>query len=188
MNLFLLNTLIDENVASLCDKHVVKMILETAQVVWATWHLHVGDLGYIEQQHGIKPYKKTHVNHPIAIWVRKHKNHYEYAVRYGLLLCHEYTRRYGKIHKTQAHLELLMQLGFPVQKMDVPPPKKAKPIVKATCNIPGDFMYFPMCFDESYVIRDDSDNVLGVESYRNYYKSKADKFKMAWKTDVPIWF
>lgn len=191
MNLFLLNTIIEHNVNSLCDKHVIKMILETAQVLWATWHLHIGDLDFIEQQHGIKPYRKTHVNHPITIWVREHKNHYDYAVRYGLLLCHEYTRRYGKIHKTQAHLELLFWLGYPPQQIDVPPPKKAKPVIKATNDIPGDFLYFPMCFGknpEPYIIRDDNNNVLGVESYRNYYKSKADKFNMAWKTEVPIWF
>ena len=91
------------------------------------------------------------------------------------------------MHKTQEHLEILFHLGFPTTE-NVPPPKKPKKTIKAVHNIPGDLIYFPMCFDEKYVIRDECDNVLGIESYRNYYKSKADSFKMVWKTTTPEWF
>jgi len=189
MNLFLIDLLIESSVKSLCDKHVVKMILETAQVLWCAWHFHTDKnvLDRVESHYNIKPYKKTHTNHPISIWIREHVNHYEYTVRYGLLLCHEYTRRYGKIHKTQQHLEILFHMGFPTIE-GVPPPKKPKKTIKATHNIPGDLTYFPMCFDEKYVVRDDLGNVLGVESYRNYYQSKSDNFKMVWKTETPNWF
>lgn len=188
MNLFLIDMILEQCASSLCDKHVVKMILETAQVLWCAWHLHKPNIEFIENLYGIKPYKKTHVNHPISIWIRESINHYEYAVRYGLLLCQEYTRRYGKIHKTQQHLELLFWLGFPTVECEVEPPKTKKVTIKATHNIPGGLTYFPMCFDEEYLVRDDIGNVLGVESYRNYYQSKQDKFKMVWKTQTPDWF
>ena len=183
--------LLENCASSMCDKHTIKMILETAQVLWCSWHLHKGDLSFIEQTYGITPYKKTHVNHPISIWIRDHPNHYEYTARYGLLLCQEYTRRYGKIHKTQAHLELLFWLGYPTQECIVDPPKTKKVTIKATHNIPGDLQYFPMCFGdeyEKYLVKDQHDNILGVESYRNYYRSKQDKFDMKWKTEVPSWF
>ncbi|MAJ82131.1 MAG: hypothetical protein CMF41_04370 [Legionellales bacterium] len=188
MNLFLIDMILEQSASGMCDKHVVKMILETAQVLWCAWHLHKPDLTFMEELYNIKPYKKTHINHPISIWIRSHPQHYEYAVRYGLLLCHEYTRRYGKVHKTQAHMELLFWLGYPNIECEVSPPKTKKVTVKATHNIPGDLEYFPMCFAEEYIVRDASGNVLGVESYRNYYQSKQDKFKMVWKTDIPTWF
>jgi hypothetical protein len=164
------------------------MILETAQVLWCCWHVHKGDLSYIEKTYGITPYKKTHVNHPISIWIRDHRNHYEYAVRYGLLLCHEYTKRYGKVHKTHDHLQLLFWLGYPEPECIVDAPKTTKVTIKATHNIPGDLKYFPMCFDEEYLIKDENENILGVESYRNYYQSKQNKFDMKWKTTTPSWF
>ena len=66
------------------------------------------------------------------------------------------------------------------------PPKKSKPIVKATTNIPGDLLYFPMCFDKEYLVYNDAGEVMGVESYRNYYNSKQD-VKMVWKGNKPDW-
>jgi hypothetical protein len=79
-----------------CDKHVVKMILETAQLLYSA--------------HPVVPangYKKTHVNHPCAIWTRESLDNYLWLCDLGLALCAEYTFRYGKIHKTQLHLEWL---------------------------------------------------------------------------------
>jgi hypothetical protein len=79
-----------------CDKHVVKMILETAQLLYTA--------------HEVLPpgaYKKTHLNHPCAIWTRESKDNYKWLCQLGLALCKEYTFRYGKIHKTQAHIEWL---------------------------------------------------------------------------------
>lgn len=72
------------------DKHVVKMILETAQLLcgshWATG--------------GEAPYKLSHKNHPSAIWTREDLNNYIWLCQLGLNLCFEYTRRYKKTHKT----------------------------------------------------------------------------------------
>ena len=72
------------------DKHVVKMILETAQLLcgahWATG--------------GEAPYKLSHKNHPSAIWVREDLNNYVWLCSLGIKLCWEYKHRYGKTHKT----------------------------------------------------------------------------------------
>jgi hypothetical protein len=79
-----------------CDKHVVKMILETAQLLYTA--------------HEVLPpggYKKTHLNHPCAIWTRESQDNYIWLCQLGMALCVEYTFRYGKIHKTQAHIEWL---------------------------------------------------------------------------------
>ena len=79
------------------DKHVVKMILETAQLL-STAHWLSGGEG---------PYRATHKNHPSAIWARSNKSNYRWLCELGMELCKEYTYRYGKIHKTQQHLEWL---------------------------------------------------------------------------------
>mgnify|MGYP003340310448 FL=1 len=72
------------------DKHVVKMILETAQLLcgahWATG--------------GEAPYKLSHKNHPSAIWTRTNKENYKWLCLLGLELCWEYQSRYNKTHKT----------------------------------------------------------------------------------------
>lgn len=74
-----------------CDKHVVKMILETAQLLCGAHHM-TGSTA---------PYKLSHKNHPCSIWVRQSKNNYRWLVELGLSLCAEYTERYGKIHKSE---------------------------------------------------------------------------------------
>lgn len=73
-----------------CDKHVVKMILETAQLLSTAHH----------ERGSTAPYKPTHRNHPSAVWVRSGVKQYNWA--YSLLeaLSDEYTLRYGKVHKT----------------------------------------------------------------------------------------
>lgn len=79
------------------DKHVVKMILETAQLLcgvhWVT-----------DSQYSI-PYKLSHKNHPCSIWVRECIENYIWLCDLGLSLCEEYTYRYGKRHKSQDIIE-----------------------------------------------------------------------------------
>ena len=84
-----------------CDKHVVKMILETAQLLY-TCH-------WILNADGLPPesYKKSHINHPCAIWVRESLANYLWLCELGNYLCEEYTFRYKKTHKTQQHLAWL---------------------------------------------------------------------------------
>lgn len=83
-----------------CDKHVVKMILETAQMLYSVhWVLEL-DLPD-------NAYKLAHKNHPCSIWARTSLSNYLWLCSLGLSLCNEYTFRYDKIHKTQSHIEWL---------------------------------------------------------------------------------
>lgn len=83
-----------------CDKHVVKMILETAQLLYTAHHV-VGTPDLPPTA-----YKKTHANHPCALWVRESRANYLWLVELGWWLCKEYQHRYGthKIHKTEWHI------------------------------------------------------------------------------------
>jgi hypothetical protein len=75
-----------------CDKHVVKMILETAQILCTAQH-----------RHGARPedtpYRAAYVNHPCTRWAGDSKSNYLWLVQLGQELGTEYTRRYGKVHK-----------------------------------------------------------------------------------------
>jgi len=73
----------------LCNKHVVKMLLESAQLLVTAF------------PPGTTRYKHTHVNHPCAKWVRASLSNYEWLLKHACELCNEYTRRYGKVHKTE---------------------------------------------------------------------------------------
>lgn len=89
MNIFVL----DEN-PRLCaqqhiDKHVVKMPLETAQMLCTA----------ISVCGGESVYKVAHKNHPCSIWARETRSNFVWLVELGWELCLEYQFRYGKTHK-----------------------------------------------------------------------------------------
>ena len=106
-----------------CDKHVVKMILECAQLLYcAHWIL---------SPHGVPEfaYKKTHMNHPCSIWVRESIENYEWLCNLAMALCEEYTFRYVKTHKTQTHIEwLIRNPPFDIPAVPQTPIRLAMPI------------------------------------------------------------
>lgn len=75
------------------NKHVVKMILESAQMLCTAHHCH--GLDYETEW---VPYKKAHVNHPSTRWVRQSASNYLWLYYHMLALGDEYTKRYGKTH------------------------------------------------------------------------------------------
>ena len=95
MNIFYLDE--DPEVAAIVqyNKHVVKMILESAQMLCTAHHCY----GDREQKENV-PYKQAHLNHPSTIWARKSKATYMWLYEHMLALGHEYTHRYGKVHKS----------------------------------------------------------------------------------------
>ena len=93
MNIFILDKDVKKNAQYHCDKHVVKMILETAQLLCGVHHM-------TDQVTDQVPYKLSHKNHPCAIWARESYTNYLYLCELGLALCDEYTHRYGKRHKS----------------------------------------------------------------------------------------
>lgn len=88
MNIFYLHD--NPRTASIyhCDKHIVKMPLETAQMLCTSHWLSGNDA----------PYKLTHKNHPCNLWLMESLANYDWLTKLGKELCKEYTFRYGKIH------------------------------------------------------------------------------------------
>ena len=102
MNIFFLHMIPYICAEMHCDKHVVKMVLETCQLLCSAWHM-------VDPEHGIykPPYKLAHKNHPCSIWTRQSIDNYKWLCELGIELSKEYTYRYGKIHKCQEYIEEL---------------------------------------------------------------------------------
>lgn len=95
MNIFVLDQNPVKAAVSQCDKHVVKMILETAQMLSTVLSDYGVDLGY----------KPTHRKHPCTLWTGMSRENFEWLTKHGMALSDEYTSRYGKVHKSQAIIE-----------------------------------------------------------------------------------
>lgn len=125
MNIFVIDD--DPIIAarSLCDKHVVKMILESAQLLSTAHHIIDGEelpavkgskkkrYKHHSQYRDSILYRITHINHPCTIWTRETAENYNWLFLHFMEMCKEYTRRYGKIHACERNTELVDILKEP---------------------------------------------------------------------------
>jgi hypothetical protein len=187
MNIFLLDY--DQELCARyhCDKHVVKMIVEYAQLLSTAHRLLDGMLTEVEYitksgfprkkkvwsflPHPDRPdrreavlYKVTHANHPCAVWARASLGNYYWLASLLNNLCAEYTYRYGKVHKVQSSGLLRLLERHPKLFL-----KKAAPtkITKRPQTMPDEFM------------RDNP-----VEAYRAFYLGS--KMRFAKWTNRPV--
>ena len=151
MNIFLLDKNPSKCAAYHCDKHVVKMILESAQML-CTAHWQTGSEA---------PYKPTHVNHPCNLWLLQSLDNYNFLCNLGYELCKEYTRRYGRVHKTQAVIEWCMANLPEITSNGLTPFAQAMP--------------------EEYKGKN------AVKAYRNYYIGEKKGFAKYTNRSVPSW-
>lgn len=104
------------------DKHCVKMIVETAQILSTVHHLYNSE--NLEQY-----YKPTHKNHPSTQWATKSKENYKWLWKLLFELCNEYTHRYGKCHKVvwSGLLEALHNFPIDIPSIQFSEPPQAMP-------------------------------------------------------------
>jgi hypothetical protein len=184
MNIFYL-----DNNPTICaqmhnDKHVIKMILESAQLL-STAHRVLDGVETIglsqsgrkkkiwklaDEQLDSQLYSATHQNHPSAIWVRQSIGNYNWLALLLANLCAEYTYRYGKVHKCQ-------ESGLVALLLVVAPKNiSKKPFNEPTPAMPAD------------VIVEGS----SLASYRNYYiNNKQHLASWSGKINsrrIPEWF
>ena len=110
------------------DKHVVKMILEYAQLL-STAHRLLDGQEVVSAANNRKKkiwvhpdvdldatlYKATHINHPSAKWCRHSLSNYQWLFDLWVNLLDEYTHRYGKEH---ASIRLLSTLSKAPKNID----------------------------------------------------------------------
>ncbi len=178
MNIFVLDSKPRLAAEYHCDKHVIKMILESAQLL-STAHRVLDGTECIRISPGGRKlkdyklddlvkdellYKATHVNHPCAIWAREAVGNYIWLHDLFYCLCKEYTLRYNKIHLTESKLlDLLCEYPQKISGGPITPFVQAMP--------------------DEYKVSDDA-----VTAYRNYYLN--DKADIAvWKySQTPFWW
>jgi len=159
------------------DKHVVKMILESAQLLSTAHRVLDGKMeirnrlvpGTLEtpkyRKHKVWTlpdgrndilYQATHINHPSAIWCRNSIENYTWLVDHFFALMNEYTYRYEKQHKCYGEISYMLQS----------PPKNLHKY---------EWTPMPSCMADEYIISNEP-----LTNYRNYYimgKSKMHKWK-----------
>ena len=94
MNIFFTDPNPAQCALNLCDKHVVKMTLETAQI-----------LSTVKHRYGVADsltYRETHRNHPCVLWAGDSAPNYVWLVQHGYALAAEYAYRFEKVHKSLA--------------------------------------------------------------------------------------
>jgi len=94
MNIFVLSLDPREAATMMCNKHVVKMIVESAQILCTVAHKRGVDV----------PYLPTHQHHPCVKWTAASLGNQAWLQEHFLGLCDEYTRRYHRIHATEVKL------------------------------------------------------------------------------------
>lgn len=155
MNIFYIDRNPVTAAKAMTNKHVVKMILESAQLL-STAHRVLDGIPTVQlSKSGARLtryahsndvlYKSTHINHPSAVWVRTSTSNYMWLYQHFCALCDEYTARYGKVHATDARLRAVL----------------ATPPVALTSDKPT---LIPCAMPDKYIFAADP-----VRSYRDYY-------------------
>lgn len=99
MNIFATSKSAIQSAEYLDDKRVVKMVLETAQLLATSINLCGGKATY----------KSTHINHPCSIWARTSKSNYIWLMMHFNALLAEYSKRFSKTHKCAQYFDEFME-------------------------------------------------------------------------------
>ena len=100
MNIFFLHKDPSRAARMQCDKHVVKMVLETTQMLSTAARRNGFDIGY----------KAAYPNHPMTRWVGDNNHNFSWALEHAQELSKEYTARYGKFHASQKVIDKFLSL------------------------------------------------------------------------------
>lgn len=185
MNIFVLDSSPVLAAQYQCDKHVVKMIVESAQMLSTAHRLLDGTQSeesrinksgktrnvkvwrLDDSELDAKLYGVTHRGHPSTLWTMESLSNYIWHYQHFCALCDEYTFRYGKKHKTDEKLRFVLD--------DAPQNIKDVPQTRFRLAMKSQ----PQCINE--------DDPIG--SYRAFYQTKQGRFKMVWsKRGRPDWF
>lgn len=108
MNIFALYTDPRYSAIEQIDAHVVKMTLETAQILSTAAMIRIPDIR--ERMPTGTFYKPTHVNHGCVRWAASNVRNYNWLISHFQALLTEYTRRFGKRHKCGTMVTTFMEV------------------------------------------------------------------------------
>ena len=152
MNIFYLHNDPYKAATYFYDKHKVKMILESAQML-CTAHHHYDNGDNV-------PYKKAHYNHPSTKWCRENKNNYRWLYNHMIALGDEYTARYGKTHLTITKCKDALDCyppGMPWGKFTQPPQCMPDQYKVPGCSITAYWNYYE---GEKYLVANKNEQLI----------------------------
>lgn len=117
MNIFAVEWEPHQAARALCDKHVGKMLVESAQM-----------LSTVARGKNISaPYKSTHHNHPCTKWTRESHQNWSWLLQHAIALNHEWKIRFGKSHKTGDALAIIEKIPPFLPSLGLTPFAQAMP-------------------------------------------------------------
>src|SRR5574337_55092 len=121
MNIFVLDENVQRCAQAHLDKHCVKMILETTQLLNNALIAHCSEYEPV--------YNVAHKNHPCSLWAAESIENFLWLLNLGDCLCKEYTFRYGRIHKCEPMIKSFFRLTDKIDlpKIDMTPYKLCMP-------------------------------------------------------------
>jgi len=189
MNIFYLDKDPVKSAELHCDKHVVKMIIEYAQLMSTAHRVLDGDLyeDRTANNHRIKRwrlsdsnmenvlYKASHINHPSNIWIRSSDSHYQFVYDMFVALCNEYTHRYGRVHLTEEKLkDVLQHLPSNIANINFVDPPQAMPDDVKTSDAVDAYQNYYRVYKKGFAKWTDREtpafmkNILGKENVSKY--------------------
>ena len=176
MNIFYLHEDTKECAKQHLDKHVVKMILEYAQLLSTAHRLLDGHEYEGKSISGRKAmrwklddsrednlYLASHMKHPSGIWCRETTANYMWLYSLWRDLMQEYTFRYGKHHVAERLIPFLDILPTNIKNGDMTP--------------------MPQCMPEDYKVPTNS-----IQAYHNYYINDKQPFAVWTNRPIPEWY
>lgn len=164
MNIFALH--IQPNISAKyhCDKHVVKMIVESAQMISTVFDKY--------GQRKFWMYKSCFPHHPCTLWAGYSRRNLIWLIDLGYHLCLEYTKRYGKTHKCFG-----MYLLWKKLVLDLPIPDKK-------------FTNFALAVLPELKEKAGNDYTLleAINCYREYYMIHKVEMKKWKNVEKPFWW
>jgi hypothetical protein len=186
MNIFAVSVNPKTAANNLCDKHIPKMIVETAQML-STAHRLLDGAEYqgssatgravkrwrLDYQRDSLVYHAGYVNHPCTTWCRSTLGNYQWLATHGRQLCEEFKYRYMKPHKTESLMDFLLN----------------NPPVKITQSTAVEDFTLAMPDTYKFSVGVDGEPLSKVEKYRNFYICEKSRFAY-WKNfnNVPMWY
>ena len=124
MNIFYFNHSPVTSAEAQPDKMLVKMPLETAQML-CTAHRELDGDEYADE---VGLYKRAYWNHPCTVWARETSGNYFWLFKHFVALSKEYTFRYGKTHASYDKLaKHLMKIPDNIKRGDISTLAQAMP-------------------------------------------------------------
>ena len=169
------------------DRHVVKMILETCQLLATVHHLIDGCSDWHDPR--LVPMHPTNLRHPCVLWAASGPREYEWAAQLLAALISEHTARYGRAHSYEPVAGRLQALPHGMGRVGaaLPGARRGQPVRWASPAPTGHPVQpHPLCMPEQYKVPGNP-----VGSYRSYYfhtKQHMAVWYHGEQTRIPEWW